>query len=103
MTTKRRAASSQTTTAGSRSSKADQILELALVTMPTTWFAALPQDEKELLEEIRDRWHANRNVTGVSAASLAKAILTQLPDLRLPKQKGLAEWLIRSGGEPRKS
>lgn len=102
MTTKTRGPSSQTTTGGSPSSRAAQILSLAQTATPTTWFAALPEDVKELLVEIRDRWRSERRVTGVSAASLAKTIIAQVGDVRFPKQKSLAEWLIKSG-EPQKS
>lgn len=101
--TKKSAALSQTTTDGSHSSRATQILAMARLASHANWFAALPPSEKSVLVEIRDRWRAERHITGVSAAGLAKTIIAQMPDLRFPQQKGLAEWLLRSGGEQQRS
>lgn len=84
------------------SQRACQILSLAQSSTPTNWFAALPQNERDVLLEIRERWHAERHVTGVSASSLARAIIAQMPECKFPRYKGLAEWLIRND-EPQKS
>jgi len=97
MTTKKAVPSSPTMTAGSPSSRAAEILALAQALGQTNWLAALPPSEKELLVEIRDGWRATRNVTGVSAASLAKTLIAQMPETRFPAMKGLAEWLNHSG------
>jgi len=96
MTTKKAAPSSPTMTAGSPSSRAAEILALAQASTQTNWLAALPPSEKDLLVEIRDGWRATRSVTGVSAASLAKVLIAQMPDTRFPVMKGLAEWLLHA-------
>lgn len=103
MRTPKKAASCQTMTDGSRLSRAEQILSLAQASAPTNWFAALPPEDRDLLVEIRDRWRATRNASGVSAASIAKTIIAQMPEHRFPAPKSLAEWLNRSGGERTKS
>ena len=94
--TKKAVLSSPTTTAGSRSSRAAEILALAQASSQTNWLAALPPSEKDLLVEIRDGWRATRNVTGVSAAALAKTLIAQMPETRFPVMKGLAEWLLHA-------
>jgi hypothetical protein len=96
MTTKKAAVSSPTMTAGSPSSRAAEILALAQASGQTNWLTALPPSEKELLVEIRDRWRATREMTGVSAASLAKTLIAQMPETRFPCKKGLSEWLLHA-------
>lgn len=95
--TKKAVASSPTMTAGSRSSRAAEILALATHVQATNWLAVLQPDARDLLVEIRDKWRGERHLTGVSAASLARAIIAQMPEHRFPRPKGLAEWLTRSG------
>lgn len=84
------------------SQTAAQILSMAKTAPVRNWLEVLPGDARDVLVEIRDRWRSDRHRTGVSAASLARAIIAQMPEYRLPKPKGLAEWLTRSG-EPIKS
>jgi hypothetical protein len=79
------------------SQKAAAILALVEKRNVADWFDALPADAKDVLVAIRDQWRAERRVTQVSAASLARTILAQMPEHRFPATKGLAEWLLHSG------
>lgn len=50
-----------------------------------------------MLLAIREQWRADRHVMRVSAISLARTIIAQMPEYRFPMPKGLAEWLNQSG------
>lgn len=91
---------SPTTTAGCLSSEkpdlASQILaaaEKSTARKPAGWRAQLSDEHRAVIDDLKRRWVATRASSGVSAAHLARALVDQMPDCKLPKPKQIAEWL----------
>lgn len=68
---------------------------------PIGWLGRLPENDRNVLIELRNRWQESRGSMGISAAQLARQIMAQMPGNTYPSVKELAAWLNRESVPPK--